>query len=270
MLDLENAHRSGDVNASDAGRRVYATASDRELSAVLFRARVEQMVGLMRAAGARTMLLTLSQNFSQWPPALSAHRPGLRPEQKMAWRRAVREGDGLAAHDCAGALEAWSRALAIDDGFAALQFKVATCEWSLGRLDAANARFRLASDLDRLPQGAPTVLNDILRDVARREGAILLDIDVVFAHASGKRLVGDDLFVDAVHLRILGHQLIAQAVTDAIRESGVAGPQVAWNPDAYVDPDPTTLLDADPDLRARENIARKFSCAAAGRPNCER
>ena len=49
----------------------------------------------------------------------------------------------------------------------------------------------------------------------------------------------------------------------------MAGPQVAWNPDAYVDPDPTTLLDADPDLRAREKIARKFSCAAAGRPNCE-
>ena len=185
-------------------------------------------------------------------------------------RRAVREGDALAAHDCAGALEAWSRALAIDDGFAALQFKVATCEWSLGRLDAANTRFRVASDLDRLPQGAPTALNDILRDVARREGAILLDIDVAFARASGERLVGDDLFVDAVHLRVLGHQLIARAVADAIRESGVAGPQVAWKPDAYVDPDPTAVLDADPDLRDKEDIVRKFSCIAGGRPNCER
>ena len=222
----------------------------------------------MRAAGARTMLLTLSQNFSQWPPALSAHRPGLRPEQKMAWRRAVREGDALAAHDCAGALDAWSRALAIDDRFAALRSR--SRPQVVPRASCGERAVPPASDLDRLPQGAPTALNDILRDVARRAGAILLDIDVVFAHASGKRLVGDDLFVDAVHLRILGHQLIAQAVTDAIRESGVAGPQVAWNPDAYVDPDPTTLLDADPNLRARENIARKFSCAAGGRPNCER
>jgi lysophospholipase L1-like esterase len=271
MLDLQNAHRSGDVNASDAGRRVYATPGDRDLSALLFRSRVEQMVRLMRAAGARTMLLTLSQNFSQWPPAISAHRPGLRPEQKAAWRNAVHDGDArAAAKDCSGALAAWSRALAIDDGYADLQFKVATCEWSLGRLDAANTRFRLASDLDRLPQGAPTSFNGILRDVARDQDAILVDVDLAFARASGARLVGDDLFVDAVHLRILGHQLIAQAVADAIRESGVAGPHVDWNPGAYVDPDPTAILDADPTLRSRENIARKFSCAAGGRPNCER
>ena len=270
MLDLQHAHRSGDIHATDAGRRVYATTSDRALSAALFRARVEQMVRLMRAAGARTMLLTLSRNFSQWPPALSVHRPGLRPEQKMAWRRAVREGDALAAHDCSGALASWSRALSIDDGFAELQFKIATCEWSLGRLDAANTRFRLASDLDRHPQGAPTALNDILRDVARREDALLVDVDVAFARASGERLVGDDLFVDPVHPRILGHQLIAQVVADAIRESGLAGPQVTWKPDAYVDPDPTALLDADPNLRFREDIARKISCSAAGRPNCER
>jgi lysophospholipase L1-like esterase len=271
LLDLQNAHRSGDVNATDAGRRVYATPDDRALSAALFRVRLEQMVRLMRSAGARTMLLTLSQNFSEWQPAISSHRPGLLAEQKSAWREAVREGDALAAaHDCTGAVASWSRALAIDDTFAALQFRVATCEWSLGRLDAANARFRLASDLDRLPQGAPTALNDVLREVAARENAILVDIDLAFARASGPRLVGDDLFVDGMHLRILGHQLIAQTVADAIRESGVAGPRVSWKPDAYVDPDPNTLLDADPNLRLREKISRKFSCAAAGRPNCER
>jgi lysophospholipase L1-like esterase len=268
LIDLRSIQRPGLMNDSEGGRRVYATPADRALSAALYRARVEEMVRVMRAAGARTMLLTLAQNFSEWPPEISSHRPGLRPDEKARWRAAVRSGDALAPHDCPGALAAWSRALAIDDSFGELQFKVATCEWSLGRLEAANTRFRLASDLDRLPRGAPTSLNDILRDVARREDAILVDIDLVFARVSGSRLTGYDLFVDAMHPRVVAHQLIAKAVADAIRESGVAGPQVRWNPDAYVDPDPDTALDAQPDLRVKEDVTRLMACEAAGRPGC--
>jgi lysophospholipase L1-like esterase len=270
LIDLRRVHRMGNATASEGGRRVYATPQDRALSAALFRARLEKMVQTMRAAGARTMLLTLSQNFSEWVPAISSHRPGLRPEQKAAWRAAVREGDALAGHDCRGAIAAWSRALAIDDTFAELQFRVATCEWSLGQLEAANSRFRLASDLDRLPQGAPTTFNDILRDVARREDAILVDIDLAFSRESGARLVGNDLFVDAEHLRLVAHQLIAKSVANAIRESGIAGRQVHWNPDAYVDPDPNSVLDANPELRTKETVAWQLACAASGRQNCLR
>jgi lysophospholipase L1-like esterase len=268
LINLQNIRRMGNVNESEGGRRVYATPADRSLSAAMFRAHLDDMVRVMRTAGARTMLLTLSQNFSNWPPAISSHRPGLRPDEKAAWRAAVKAGDALAPHDCQGALAAWSRALLIDDTFAHLQFKVATCEWSLGREDDARQRFRQASDLDRLPQGAPTSLNDIVREVAREDGAILVDIDLAFTQASGPRLVGDDLFVDAEHLRILGHQLIAKAVADAIRESGVAGRQVRWDVDAYIDPDPATLLDANPEMRSMEKAAWRLSCAAAGRQDC--
>ena len=119
-------------------------------------------------------------------------------------------------------------------------------------------------------RGAPTSLNDILRDVARQERAIVVDVDLAFTHASGARLVGYDLFVDSLHVNLRGHQLIADVVANAIRESGVAGPQVRWNPDAFVDPDPEALLDATPDLRFRENITRGFACTAAGRPGCAR
>jgi lysophospholipase L1-like esterase len=263
LIDVRSVQRTGTV--SQGGRRVHATPADRALSAALFRARLVEMVRTMRSAGARSMLLTLSQNFSEWPPAASSHRAGMRPEEKAAWRAAVRAGDVLAPHDCAGALAAWSRALALDDGFAQLQFKMATCERTLGQLEAAYARFRHASDLDRLPQGAPTLLNDIVRDVARQEDAILVDVDLIFREASGPRLVGNDLFIEAMHLNLRGHQLIARAVTDAIRESGVAGSQVPWNTGAYVDPDPEQLVAADPKLRFNESFTRFLTCKAAGR-----
>jgi hypothetical protein len=145
------------------------------------------MVRTMRAVGARTMLLTLSQNFSDWPPGFSSHRPGMRPDEKAAFRAALRAGDALASTDCQAALAAWSAAVALDDGFAALQFRMATCEKALGRLDAASARFRRASDLDGIPQGAPTAFNDVIRTVAAEQDAILVDLDLVFARTSGPR-----------------------------------------------------------------------------------
>lgn len=263
MVDLRRMF-SGAVD----GSRAHSGPADRSLSAAVYGARLADMVRIMRAVGAHTMLLTLSQNFSDWPPGFSSHRPGLRPDQKAAWRAAVRAGDALVSTDCQAALAAWAPAVALDDGFASLQFKIATCEKALGRLDAASTRFRLASDLDGIPQGAPTSFNDVVRAVASNEDAILVDIDLFFARTSGPALVGDDLFVDSVHMTLRAHQLIAQVVADAIRKSGIAGREVHWNPDAYVDPDPDALLAAHPDLRFKEHLTRLFACDAGGRPEC--
>jgi lysophospholipase L1-like esterase len=268
QLDLRNVHRPGEAFAvvPPGGARVYASAADRSISAALYRTRLEEMIRTIRAAGGHTMLLTLSQNFSEWEPAVSIHRPGMRPQDKVAWRSAVRAGDALAAHDCAAALAAWQRALALDDGYAGLQFKMAGCERALGRLEEARARFRLASDLDRLPQGASTSFNDILRDVAQHEGAILVDVDLVLSQASGPRLVGDDLFVDAMHPSVRAHQLIAQAVANAIRETGLAGPAVHWRNADYVDPDPDeAVLALDPELPTKVLLTRALAHQAAGR-----
>jgi len=266
QLDLRKVHRPGEAFAvvPPNGTRVYATPADRDVSAAVYRERLVEMVRAMHAVGAHTMLLTLSQNFSDWEPAVSVHRSGLRPDDKVAWRAAVRAGAAaVTAHDCEAALTAWNRALALDDEYAALQFKMARCEQSLGRMDAAWAHFRKASDLDRLPQGASTSFNDILREVARSEGAILVDVDLALAKASGPRLVGDDLFVDAVHPNVRANQLIAQAVADAIRATGLAGP-ISWRD--YADPDPHEALVAlDPELQTKELLTRALSHQAAGR-----
>jgi lysophospholipase L1-like esterase len=262
--DMDQPEEEFTLTRPDRGR-VYATAADRKLAAALYRERVEEIVRVMRAVGARTMLLTLSQNFSDFPPVVSAHRPGMRSDEKASWRTAVRQGDLLAPHDCGAALAAWARAEAIDDGVASLQFKMAGCERALGRLDAARARYRIASDLDLLSQGAPTQLNDVLREVAGQEGATLVDVDAAFTAASGTHLVGDDLFVDSHHPNVRGHQLIAAAVAEAIRAQGVPVPAARWRPDAYVDPDREALVAADPEIAAKEDFCRALSCIVAGR-----
>jgi hypothetical protein len=147
---------------------------------------------------------------------------------------------------------------------------VATCEWSLGRADDARERFRLASDLDRLPQGAPTSPNDIVREVAREDDAILVD-HRPRVHAGERSAAGR-------RRPVRRRRAPEDTRTSADREGGgrrhpgirLAGTHIRWNLDAYTDPDPETLLDGHPEMRAREKIARQLSCSAAGRPDCVR
>jgi lysophospholipase L1-like esterase len=258
-LQIDDAQNAQQMFAVGFGRLHGQTfASKREVAyrEILFRFNVQEMIRAMRAVGARTMILSLSQNFADWPPGASSHRTAALRDEKAAWREALREGNRLAESDCARALEAYTRALSIDDSYADLQYRVARCERMLGRYDAARERFRLASDLDRIPAGAPTDYNSVLRDVARAEGALFVDIDDVMTRASEYGLVGDNLFVDPIHPSVAGHRLIAAAVAHALREAEIPLPADRWKADAYVEPPLANVYAIEPNLRVREHLSR--------------
>ena len=272
-FQIEEGHEAREMFAvlnERAGGHGYPTARERAYGEMLYRRNLEYIVRTARAAGARVMLLTLSQNFAGWPPGASAHRSGLSADDLATWTRLVEDGTRAAdeAHDCPAALAAWGRALAIDDAFADLQYRMARCEERLGDFDAARARYRVASDLDQVPHGAPTHFNDVIREVARAEGALLADADGALVRGSAHGLVGNDLFADWVHPNIGAHQLIAAAIADELRRAGVPAPAERWTRDAYADPDPGALLAADPGLRVREHFALMGACLLAHREVC--
>jgi lysophospholipase L1-like esterase len=247
----------------------YATPRERAYETLLYESNLGSIVRTLRAAGAHVMLLTLTQNFANWPPAASAHREGLSAGDLATWTREVADGDRLLeARDCEAALAAYARALSIDDTFGDLRFRVAQCEEELGQFDAARAEYRVASDLDQVPQGAPTAFNDEIKEVARKEGALLADVDTAVAVASAHGLVGDDLIVDSLHPNIRAHQIIAETIAKTLRASGVPVPPERWTVGDYRDPDPETLYTANPRLRAQEHLARMAMCYAAHRKQC--
>ena len=264
----------GDVNVpADARRRARDAGRSGAERRRCSGARLAEMVRTMRAVGARTMLLTLSQNFSRVAaralvaparaPARARRRPGGR-----ARARGRRAG---AAATVPAALAAWSRRAR-----PRRRLRRAPVQGRELRADPRPARCgeralppwrAISTDI---PQGAPTSLNDIIREVARQRG-----------RDPGRRR-------PRVHpreraapgrqrpLRRFGAREPPRPPADRARSSrtrsgrpGWSGPQVRWNPDAYVDPDPEALLDADPDLRFRESITRSFACQAAGRPGCD-
>jgi tetratricopeptide (TPR) repeat protein len=246
----------------------YPTPRELGYRDLLYENNLQAMADAMKRAGARTMFCTLSQNFSDWPPPASRHRDGLAPDELREWERAFGEGRRLAADgDCDAALGPFEQALAIDDRYADLQFRAATCLRSLGRLPEARQRFRLASDLDAVPHGAPTHLNEILRRVAGEEDGLFLDVDRLLDDASGAALVGNDLFTDFAHPNLRAHQLIAAAVSATLREAGLPRPAEQWR-NGYVEADLESLYREEPELRIRELESRVFVCLLAPRETC--
>lgn len=245
---------------------------EREIAyrSLIYERNLNRMLDAMEGVGARTAILSLSQNFADWAPPASIHRDDLDPARLERWNELVAEGDQISrtATDCRAALGPYLEALAIDDEFAMLHYKVARCHHALGELEPARLHYRRASDLDPVPLGAPTAFNDLLRKVATEREAIFVDVDRVLTEESGDGAVGNDLFTDFAHPNIRAHQRIAAEIALALRAAGEIAPPESWR-DGYVPPDPADLYRADPDLHRREVNSRVVVCIVSDRPECE-
>jgi len=252
-----------------AAGRFQMSEHEAEYAAMLYRYNLEAMAREIAAGGARPLFVTVAQDFADWAPGASQHAPGVAADAIARFDAAMAEGDRLAAAgQCDRALAEFERALAIDDRFAAAHFALGTCLRTLGRWDEARAAFRRASDLDAVPQGIPTRFNDIVREVARQSGALLVDADARFEQESPHGIVGGALFADFVHPNIRGHEIIAAAIDETLRAAGIPAPAGRWRAGAWTDPDPATLLAADPKLALREHLVRAIACDLALRTPC--
>lgn len=246
----------------------YPSERERAWAEQHYRFNVETMTDVVLDAGARVMLVTIGQNFADWPPGGASHRDGLDAQSEQKWDAAVAEGDRLAAsNDCVAALASYESAAKIDDAHAGLHYRVATCARALERWDLARAEYRRASDLDRMPHGAPTRFNEVLREVAVSRGTLFVDAASALEQASPHRLVGDDQFVDLVHPNLLANERIAATIADALRAAGIPLPASEWT---GVDPVPPVdaLYAREPALRTQERLVRASACILAQRAAC--
>jgi lysophospholipase L1-like esterase len=235
-----------------------------------YRDNLREMIDAMQSVAANSMLLSLTQNFADWPPGASGHGAGLTSAELTEWQELSDEGDARVEADCAAALDAWQRALAIDEAYASLHYRVAACRRELGRFDGARESYRLASDLDRVPLGAPTRFNAILRELADERGLLFVDIDAALRVGDDDGLIGNDHIIDVMHPRLETHIRIAREIAEVLRREGLPVGHAEWRTADYSEPQVEAIFAARPKLRIDQHLVRALMCQLAMRSECVR
>lgn len=187
-----------------------------------YRANLRALLARYREAGVPVYVGTLVSNERDQPPFVSGHGPGVDVE---AWRRHF--DAGLAALETgapAAALEAFDAALAEDSLHADVHFGRGRALEALGRYGEAREAYLAAKDRDELRFRAPQAANGVLREVAARESAIVVEVQEAFAARAEHGLVGHGLMLEHLHPNLSGYFVLADALYDALHETGAVEP----------------------------------------------
>lgn len=90
-----------------------------------------------------------------------------------------------------------------------------------GEFEKAKNHLVRASDLDMLRFRAPSAFNRVIREVAEKQDAYMVDVRQEFEEHSPHGIIGEELLTEHVHPNIRGNSLIARTCLDALIESGV-------------------------------------------------
>ena len=135
-------------------------------------------------------------------------------EAALAQVRAGQPAAGIAA----------LRALTATDTLAAdAPFALGRALLATGDTAAAAVPLRRARDLDALRFRAPTAFNAVLRRVAARHGAVVVESEARFQNVSPGGVVGRSLMLEHLHPNLDGYALLADAFFDRLREDRLAG-----------------------------------------------
>ena len=142
-------------------------------------------IGRFRKAGVAVFVGSLVSNLRDQPPL------------------SILSSDGKAGKDADSAYQAGAQALGRGDSL------------------AARERFTRARDLDQVRFRAPTDFNEIVRQIAKDEGAVYVPVEESFTNNSQKGIPGHDLILEHVHPNSHGYALMGREYFTALQSSGL-------------------------------------------------
>jgi tetratricopeptide (TPR) repeat protein len=169
------------------------------------------------------VLSSVPVNLRDSAPFLSVHDQGLPQEKKDQWREATRLGAQSAdQQNWDEAIARFKAALAIEPNYADSHFRLARALEGAGRFEQAKLHYQRALDLDALRFRTDTKINQIIQQVAQREGSdalTLVDSAAAMERASEPYEPGWNLFLEHVHYTFDGNNLMAAGIAHAIMRS---------------------------------------------------
>ena len=140
--------------------------------------------------------------------------------------------DAIDRKDWSTAINILDQAAALDPRNAEVLYRRGKVLLALGRLDEAEAVLRQARDEDVCPLRALTPMPRIVAEVAKEEGAGLVDyIEILrqrMQHEHGHPILGEEYFLDHVHPTIEGNKILAVALIEAMSKQGLVQPGSDW------------------------------------------
>ena len=186
-----------------------------------FRSNLAALLGAYERAGVPVFVATLASNERGQRPFVTVFEE---TTDEAAWRARYLEAlEALRAGDAASA-RATLEALVAEDSLAADGF------YALGRAheaagDTASAlrAYVAARDRDALRFRAPEVFNQVIREVAARHGATVVDAQAAFRRAAPGGIIGKEHMLEHLHPTVDGYALLADAFYDALRDAALIG-----------------------------------------------
>lgn len=190
-----------------------------------YRANLDAMVTAAAEQGVPVLLSTLVSNLKDFYP-LRSECGGLDSADGQLLAAEVMDLARQGQHERAQArvLEGLRRS----PQCAAVHFEMARLHHGAGHYREAKAFYIQARDLDRVPFRAPTVFNEVVREIGQRHAnAIVSDVEGAFAAATPGGITGDELLTDYLHPTVYGHHLLARTLVEDLANSAVAS---KWGP----------------------------------------
>ncbi|NQV25310.1 MAG: SGNH/GDSL hydrolase family protein [Rhodopirellula sp.] len=197
-----------------------------------FESNLERMVHLAQAANVPIILVRPPSNLADSPPFKSEHRSGMTPEELSAWQAAIQTARSSLKTFPAAAVESLKEALSIDDSFAETHFELGRLLELLGDFDAARQEFLLAREHDICPLRILAPMELAMTRVADRNHVPLLDAHRLLEEQTRHGILDGSMLVDHVHPSFAGHQSIAIALVEQLRQTSLVSPQGDWQPQA--------------------------------------
>ena len=221
-----------------------------------YRFNLVRMVRMAQQAGVVVVLVAPASELLNCMPFKSEHGQDVEAQDAQWIDELLEEGAGTATR-----LALLSKAAKTDPRHALTWYRLGEALLEAGQTAEARAAFERARDEDIVPLRALTEVRDLVRTVARQEGAFFVDAVALMDEASleiaARPIPGSELFLDHVHMTIGGYRRLAEALFSTLVEAGVVQPSPSWNEeqrqaiDEHVE---STLLSED-HVRALSRLA---------------
>jgi tetratricopeptide (TPR) repeat protein len=191
-----------------------------------YRDGLAQLIRVARNNGSKVIVTTVPSNLRDWRPQKSVVGHFMDDSARTAWQEAFVSGQSsLGAAEYHDAIAALESASLLAPEHADTHFLLGRAYEELGQWEQSRQSYQLAVDYDASPIRGVSEIDRAIREVASQEGALLVDIEKVFAENSAHGLIGFELIEDYVHPSSAGHALIAWNLWRAIAKAGwIDGP----------------------------------------------